>query len=253
MDRRSWIGGALAIAYLNATAGPNESAPTLRMAYFDKYPPMSSLDAHGNLTGLLIDGVSLVCEAAGLRTAHQAYPWARAQALVENGRLDGFCTTPTTLRKRYARFCSMPIFVARFGVFHRVDDERPKHIRTWSDMQALRQGTYIGSGYSRQYSDKVRLHMEASPDAVLRLINIGALDIYIESELVTNHKLREMGIFERFAFTPLDLLPPANFCLGLRTSLENSTALIARIEDSTARLLKDGSLKAIWTKYGVAG
>jgi len=123
------------------------SAPAIRMAYYENYPPFSVRDADGRMVGALIDGVEIVGRIANLVFEHQGYPWARAQAMVESGALDGFCTTNIPTRRAYADFCSTPILIERFGVFHRANDKRILNIHSLKDFRAFNQGRYFGGGY----------------------------------------------------------------------------------------------------------
>ena len=128
MDRRTFV-QALAVLG-NAAWQPARAAGTpIRMAYFDNYPPLSMRDAHGRMVGALLDGVALVGRSAGLTFENHGYPWVRAQALVEAGKLDMslgiFKAMPDVRREPFFRFSLMVARAAK-------DNAQPRKTTSWS-------------------------------------------------------------------------------------------------------------------------
>jgi len=72
-----------------------------------------------SVVGILPACVSMLMKPLGIAAQHDAYPWARAQALVQDGAADGFCTTPTAQHQRYAIFTDLPVLVPKLAVFYR--------------------------------------------------------------------------------------------------------------------------------------
>lgn len=247
MHRRAFIGWTSAFAAGSAFA----EAPTtmVRMGYFDKYAPFSQRNEDGGVSGALIDSVELVGLACGVRFEHAAFPWVRAQMMVERGDLDGFCTVPTAARLVYAEFCKTPLIRVDYGIFHRVDDLRPLAVRGVEDLRALRQGTYRGSGYSREHLEYDRLELENDEESVLRRIAKGTLDTIVEGNIVTPFKLKQLGLTDRIRFTPVPFLPKAEFCFGVRKSLPEASRIVANMETATQAARRTGALQAVLAKY----
>lgn len=222
----------------------DKDAP-IRMGYFDSYAPFSFRDDKGAMRGALVEGMALVGRNAGYRLDHQGFPWARAQAMVENGSLDGFCTTITKGRLVYADFAPTPIVSVRFGIYHRADDLRPLEIRSVADMRAFRHGNFIGAGYPKENLEPDQMQWLKDEETVLRMIDAGRLDIYVEGEVVTRTKLQQLGLLERFRFTPAPFLPPVNFCFGLRRGFPDAATILARMEAAAQAARRSGELDAI--------
>lgn len=242
LDRR-------AFALLLLLPGLGLASPSLRMAYFDRYPPLSHREADGQVRGLLIELVDAVGQQAGLGFSHHAYPWARAQAMVRQGSLDGVCTTITDERRDYLLFCETPLISLHFGISHRVDDARVAGLRSLVDLRALRQGNYRGSGYAQQHLELDRLQIDHDPDSVLRRIAAGELDVFVDAELNSRHRIRALGLQTRLAYTPAGFLPPSAYCLGLRRSHPEAGALITRLESAIRQVRGSGKLEAVASAY----
>lgn len=225
------------------------SAQSLRMAYFDRYPPLSWRETDGHVRGLLVDLMDAIGQLAGLGFSHQAYPWARAQAMVRQGQLDAVCTTVTDERRAYLLFCETPLLSLHFGICHRLDDRRVAGLRSLADLRSLRQGNYRGSGYAQQNLEPHQLRVDHDPDSVLRRIATGDLDIYVDAELTTRHRIRALGLEGRLGYTPAAFLPPTGYCFGLRRSHAQATALVARMEVATQKARDGGRLEQVAAAY----
>jgi polar amino acid transport system substrate-binding protein len=241
LDRRAFAALLLSPSLL--------SAQTLRVAYFDRYPPLSQRERDGAMRGLLIDLVNALGSAAGLDLSHHGYPWARAQAMVRQGQLDAVCTAATAERRSYLLFCDTPLVTLHFGVCHRLDDARIAALRSLADLRALRQGNYRGSGYAQQHLEPARLQFDHDPDSVLRRIAAGDLDIYIDAELSTRHRIRALGLETKLGYTPAAFLPPTAYCFGLRRSHAQAAELVPRLETLTQQLRASGRLERIASAY----
>ena len=227
------------------------SGAPIRMAYSDKYAPLSTQGGTGSAIGLLVDAVNQAGQHCGLEFESGAYPWARAQLLLRQGDADGFCTVPTRDRKAYVAFCATPIVSVRHGVFHRADDLRVLHVRSLEDLRQFRQGTYRGNGYAAQYLEYDRLRLDNDAASVLRRIALNDLDTFVEAEVAVADNLKEFGLTEQIRFTPLNFLPPADFCFGLRRGFPDAEALVLKMEAAFKAAERNGTLAALRKRYGV--
>ncbi len=228
--------------------GLAQTAP-IRMGYFDKFAPFSHKDAAGHMHGLLIECMELVAALAGVALEHHGFPWARAQLMVKQSELDALCTVATAERNVYAEFCPTPLIRLPIGVYHRRGDPRIAHIHSVADMRSLRQGSYVGSGYAKEYLDADRLSLEPDQDAVLRRLLNNTLDVFLQSELVTWQRIKALGLADRLQFTPLPFLPPAAYSFGLRRNFPDASSVVARMEAAIQVAHKKNALEALVARY----
>jgi len=241
-DRRAFTASLLPSPMLAASA-------VLRMAYFDRYAPLSQRDAGGRVRGLLIDLVEAAGQAAGLRFSHHAYPWLRAQNMVRQAELDAVCTTRSPERLAYLRFCETPLLVLPFGFCHRRGDARFTGLRALEDLRGLRQGNYRGSGYARSHLESERIHLDGDPDSLLRRIAMGDLDVFIDAQLNAEHRIRALALEQQLMFSPAPFLPLAAYRFALRHSHPEAEEIVAKMEKATLGALAKGSLEAVIAGY----
>lgn len=248
MNRRGFLLAAavtgIAMAWRSA-----EAATMLRVGYFDKYSPFSHSNEDGSMAGLLVESLDLIARDANIMLEHHGYPWARAQIMVERGDLDAFCTVPTRGRSEYVVFCQTPVVTMNYGFYHRKDDYRPAKVKSLEDLRGLVQGTYRGSGYTREYIEEDRMIFLNDEETVLRRIALGTIDTLVEGEYVGAARVKSLGLADRLHFTPAPWLPKAHFCFGVRRSYSDVDSIIRRMEAATVAALHSGKLKAIGEKY----
>jgi polar amino acid transport system substrate-binding protein len=248
MNRREFLLAA-AVSGIAMPWRSAEAATSLRVGYFDKYSPFSQSNADGSMAGLLVESLDVIARSANIKLEHHGYPWARAQVMVERGELDAFCTVPTRGRSEYVLFCQTPVVTMDYGFYHRKDDLRPSKVKSLEDLRALVQGTYRGSGYTKEYLEEERMIYLNDEETVLRRIALGTIDTLVEGEYVGAARVKTLGLEDRLIFTPAPWLPKAHFCFGVRRSHADADAVIKRMDEATIAALRSGELKAIGAKY----
>ena len=221
----------------------------LRVGYFDRYWPFSQRGDDGAMTGLLIESLDAIAHSANLLLEHAGYPWARTQAMVERGELDAFCTVPTQGRSEYAIFCKSPVIAMDYGFYHRADDLRPTRVKSLEDLRSLVQGTYRGSGYTKEYLEDERMVYFNDEETVLKRIALGTVDTLVEGEYVGAARVKSLGLEDKLHFSPAPWLPKANFCFGIRKSHRDAESIVAKMEAATVALSHSGELNRIAEKY----
>lgn len=221
----------------------------IRVGYFDSYWPMSRRQTDATMDGALVDSLRVVGRKARIELEHHGYPWARVQQMIQRGDLDAFCTVRTDERKQYALFCNTPVISVAYGVYHRANDLRPLQAKSIADLRQFRQGTYLGSGYSKQFLEYERLQFDKDEASVLRRIALGNLDTFVEGEYVKSTVVKELGLSEQLRFTPMAFLPTADYCFGLRRSFPDAQAVIERMESAVIASKAAGELQAAVGRY----
>jgi polar amino acid transport system substrate-binding protein len=248
MNRREFVLAAAMVGVVIPWRSA-EAAANLRVGYFDKYSPFSQGKDDGSMTGLLIESLEVIARAANIKLEHHGYPWARAQAMVERGELDAFCTVPTRGRAEYALFCPTPVVTMDYGFYHRKDDLRPGKVKSLEDLRGLVQGTYRGSGYTKEYLEEERMIFLNDEETVLRRIALGTIDTLVEGEYVGAARVKSLGLEDRLSFTAAPWLPKAHFCFGVRRSHSDVESIIKWMDAATIATLRSGELAAIGAKY----
>jgi len=221
----------------------------LRFGYFDAFVPLSGPGPEGSARGLLVQLVGLVAQTAGLQAQHHAYPWRRAQALVHQGALEGYCTVPTPQRESHVAFGRQTLYRVRYVAFHRRHDPRMAGVQRVEDLRPLRQGAFRGSGYSQSNLEPERLRFDTDIESVMRRIALDDLDSIVAAELPGWHAVQRLGLQGAITATPLPFLPSAPFCIGLRRSLREHPAVLDRLDRATRELQAQGALDALVAAY----
>ncbi len=249
MKRRELLLTALASAWI-AQRAHAEGGP-IRVGYFDSYWPMSRRLGDSTMAGALVDSLRAVGRRAGIELEHHGYPWARVQQMIQRGDLDAFCTIRTDERQKYALFCNTPVMSVAYGVYHRADDLRPLQARSIADLRQFRQGTYLGSGYSKQYLEYDRLQFDKDDASVLRRIALGNLDTFVEGAALKSTVVKDLGLSEQLRFTPMAFLPTADYCFGLRRSFPDAQMVIERMESAVVASRESGELQTVVARYSL--
>lgn len=247
LNRRDVLVTCLASAWMSGHAFAQGSP--IRVGYFDSYWPMSRRQADNTMDGALVDCLRAVGRKARIELEHHGYPWARVQQMIQRDDLDAFCTVRTDERQKYALFCNTPVMSVAFGLYHRANDPRPSQVKSIADLRQFRQGTYLGSGYSRQYLENDRLQFDKDEASVLRRIALGNLDTFVEGEYVKSTLVKDLGLADQIRFTPLAFLPPADYCFGLRRSFAEAQSIVERMESAVMACKGSGELQAVVAKY----
>lgn len=196
------IGRALGPGLLLALSLPLGAREPLSVAW-SHWPPLSQIDANGELGGLDVTLTRQILGKAGLEPRFRNLPWARTLHLIERRQLDvamGALDTPE--RRRFARF-SIPYRRAHFVLLgHRPAPEAAdpwQGITSLADLcrqSGLRLGKLRGTrplplgdpcptlGTAREYN---------SDDRLIALLLARRLDGVIMEWQYAHHRLTQLG------------------------------------------------------------
>lgn len=184
-SRRYFLGGLTAASTLSWRSALGEPI-TFRMVYFGDFAPFSQVDANGRVRGLFVDAIDhILRDGLGLTVQHQAFPWARAQAMVRSGEADGFCTVPTPERSSYTLISQRSVRDAPVRIIAASDNPRLdelRAVRTLTDLRPFRIGKYIGSGWAEANLRPLGLSIQDAADltGALRLVANGRVDAVVD-------------------------------------------------------------------------
>lgn len=87
-----------------------DDVENLTVVFSEDNPPFSHISETGEVIGLLPDLVREVFDRLdNVSIESHAYPWSRAQYLIETSQRDLFCTYPSSSRQEYALFTENPL------------------------------------------------------------------------------------------------------------------------------------------------
>ncbi|MGY3868042.1 substrate-binding periplasmic protein [Aeromonas crassostreae] len=196
------IGRALGLGLLLALSLPLGAKETLSVAW-SHWPPLSQIDANGEIGGLDVTLTRQILKDAGLTPRFRNLPWARTLHLIERRQLDvamGALDTPE--RRGFARF-SAPYRRASFVLLSHLP--APEAADPWRGItgladlcrpSGLRLGKLRGTrplplgvpcpslGAAREYN---------SDDRLIALLLARRLDGVIMEWQYTHHRLTQLG------------------------------------------------------------
>ena len=252
---RRQLASVLLLPALAALAGPLAAAelPPVRLAYFDAYAPFSFRTPDGAMTGVEVEALDLVLgQRLGRRLIHVGCPWARAQALVESGEADGFCTAPTPERERYARFSRSPLFISPSVVVYHPRGPAAAVLAaaaTRTDLQGFTHVNYLGNAFIERLFGHDAVLWVRTPEMALQMIERGRADYMVWAEQTARYEMRRLGLDTELAWHAIDPGAVAAYHFGLRRGYPDGEALLAGVDDALedAGILED--IAAILRRY----
>lgn len=253
LSRRALLGGVPPALAAMAVGARRAMAADVNVVFYDSFAPLSFLDDDHKIVGILPDVVN---EIMGRRlqvpVSLQGLPWARAQALVQDGSADAFCTLPTPARRDYAFFTENAVIVEQTQLFYAIDNPRKAEIeaiQTVDQLKGFRQGDYVGNGFAEATFKGLPIELTPTLDSVFKKIAAGHLDLFVGTDIVAMSVVKKLGLGDKIRSFPVAIGAPTPFCVGIRKSLPQAEAMVTRANDAIAAATKDGSLAKIIERY----
>ena len=235
--------GATAAALLGAVGGAGAAPITLLT---EEYAPFASLDkASGKTVGIATDIVNELLARAGVAaTPTRLLPWARAMATTIATPNACLYTTARTAEREALFQWIGPIGHSDWVLFARSADKLT--LRTLDDARPYKIGGYIGDASvaylkARNFTLDVASSDRANPPK-LRLRRI---DLWAVGRLSGLSLLREMGVGD---VEPVFSLIKADMYLSCHPGMDKAD--VARLNEVLRMMYRDGTIQAIYTRYG---
>lgn len=220
-SRRKFLGG-LTVAGASIIGRPALSrSATFRMVYFGDFAPFSQVDQTGRVRGLFVDAAeSILHDRLGQGVEHQAFPWARAQAMVKGGEADGFLTVPTPERLSYVLASARPVFSFPMCIVAATDNPRLpalRQVRSLDDLRPFRLGHYIGSGWADANLRPLGLDIQWAADltGAMRLVANGRVDALVDNAVSMRLRMNTPEFHGKLVELPNPLTTQAyHMCIG---------------------------------------
>lgn len=220
-SRRTILRGLTAVGTLPSWRPALALPATFRMVYFGDFAPFSQVDDTGRVRGLFVEAAeTLLREKLGQGVDHQAFPWARAQAMVRGGEADGFLTVPTPERLSYVLASARPVFTFPMCIIAAADSPRLtdlQQVHRLEDLRSFRVGHYIGSGWADANLRPLGLDIQWAADltGAMRLVANGRVDALVDNAVSMRVRLAAPEFNGKLVELPNILATqPYHFCIG---------------------------------------
>ena len=249
---RALLAFALSLAAFGAAGA--ECVKTLR---WNDDPSFSMRAPDGEVVGIHVDQVRETLRRMGCEVRLVEMPWARALTELQAGRLDIITgAIRTTDREAYAWFAA-PGPQSRNVLWVRVDA-----LKTWrfARLDELRQsgfrlGAQIGVRYGEDYDDLMRdpefaatVRHVSTRRNLWMMASAGRIDGLIADEITGRTELEQMGLQDRIRNSGLVVRHTPAATAFSKKSVDPE--FVERFNKANDAMVKDGSLAAIFQRYG---
>lgn len=257
---RAWLAVAI---MLGLGMIQSVSAQTKLRFVFDKgSPPYSYATDGSSVAGLFPELVQAVFAALPeYSVSVEAYPWARAQDMVQKGEADGFLTYPSDGRKKYAIFNDTPAFIEDIGYLVFVpSNPNANALRKVSAFNDLRPFLFLGSKFSDWENDNVPPYIkrESIPQDESRLqvlIQRKHGDFIIMGRENCSYLLKKLGRQGDVEFAKVNFLPDSKvpFNFGVSQVRGDAAEIIKKLSNAMGMPKVKAELQRIQKRYQNVG
>ena len=241
-----------------ATGATNACDRELTVAYFNSEPYHYEADG-GTVTGLDVDILEAVLDAAGCRWRYEKIPLKRSLAAIQSGLADvamGASSTPE--RSRYAYF-SVPYRRELMVMFTRAngDPSLPAEIASLSDLPKtdVRIGAHLGSWYGYEYARlfernaafRNQVLQSADYDNLYRALVADRVDVVIDDIFNGHAALKRLGLLESTAVHAHVVNDSVTHFMFSRKSVSGAT--VDKIDDAITAFEKTEEYRHIIMRY----
>lgn len=242
---------------LSACAAARAEGVPVRVAVSDAMPPISYME-NGQAYGMFREVLETLFEMTpGYRAEVRAFPWARAQWLVQNNRMDLFLTFPSRDRRAYAAFTQQPVFTLDYGnLVYRVGNTNTEKILAANSFEDMRGLVFISQDKVAWEKENVPPYIERysvyHPPAIMHMaFQRKTGDFFImpaEQAIYYANTLgyRDQMAMRKVGFIPNSLVP---FHIGVRKSFDGAGKLLAALEATMKNPAFRARYRAIEQKY----
>jgi len=205
--------------------------------------------AISGFSGIDIDIIGILERELGIKIEIQRHPWARALEMLRNGQAD-FCTGAayTAERAQFMEYVPTSYFVVQ-PVFYAPKGQAGS-VKSYGDLKGKMIGQSIDSFYFEPYNSDTSLKKLDLPTEkqVLLMLSLGRIDLGIGTEPNISYDVSISGY--RSQLVRVDWIPVAHTDLFFAFSKKSSgVSLIPRVDAVLKRMLADGTIEKIASKY----
>lgn len=230
--------------------------PCVLSQRWNEDPPYSMRQSGGEIVGINIDLVRTALARMGCQVRLLEMPFARALSELEAGRLDilpGALRRPE--REAYAHF-ALDRWHSRNMLFAHVEAQPiwPQHKLAEILVSGFRLGVQLGVSYGPEYAELSRdqnfvrlLEKSGSRRNLWQMLKLRRIDGLIADELTARQEIQALGLGEVVRMTEVVASDESSgFAFSKKTV---DAAFVARFNQATEAMQKDGSYQVIVQKY----
>lgn len=261
MTRRQLLFRLLALSAVGVMGRPSsvladDRPDSLIVSYNEDYAPYSWSEKGGDVLGILPDILApLLAAVPGLSVRNAAYPWRRAQAVLQTADADAICTFPSEERKAYAHFGKWPVAVLRPELFFSRQHPRRAELERISNSQELGAFALVdlkGNQWAEQnLAAYPNVQWVGGHDSVFRMVMNGRADVHVSlSPIVTRWRLKKLGIQEGVVSRPAPFVAAeVPFHLGIRKTHPRAEAILSALDKRLASPAYSKQLDKVLAQY----
>lgn len=241
---------ALSLLLVSSLAVHAAQEDTLRIVYFEAYPPYSS-GKGAAVNGLFVDVLN---EALGtrmkLKITHNGLPWARAQSMVASGEADAMVTLATAERLKYAVAGKQPVYTSDMRFY--VGSQHPqlatlKQVNSIEAAKPYSIGSYIGSGWVAVHMPNFRIDSTPTFEQTLKKAAASRVDLVPGVSDQARQTIVELGLDKEIVELPT-VIDSLHYQLLIRQTSSFSSVL-PQIDTTLQAMRADGSLERIYSRH----
>ncbi len=182
----------------------------------------------------------------------KVYPWQRVQLMVQAGYADAMITAYLPVRQKYSLASQEVVLYYDLIAFTRINHPRlteMRNIKTLEDTKPFKHGHYFGAGWAEANLNKkgYKVDWVGGFDLCLQKLAIGRFDLFIENSIAIRANAKKLGLWQKITPLPTKF---ANLPFHVLISKKSQhTKLLPKIDDAIKAMMKDGTFKAIMSKY----
>nr|WP_315478696.1 transporter substrate-binding domain-containing protein [uncultured Rhodoferax sp.] len=218
----------------------------LRFVYNDTFAPFSYAD-NGALKGTLPRVIDeLLGKRLRLDVTHQAFPWARAQTMVQRGDADGFVASATPERLEYTVASEEWLVQARLSAFVRRDNPRfaeYQKLQTVAELAPISLGSYLGNNWVQTTFPQRPVNYSTNRDTAMRMLLAGRFELLIDISLPARLAIQAAGLDATVQELPLVLdTDEVRLCISKKSPL---VPRMGQIDEAIRAMKADGALSRL--------
>lgn len=225
-------------------------AEDIEVVFSESNAPFSFISQSDTVSGLIPDLVDALFKQSGeLSSQNYAYPWSRAQHLVETAQKDAFCTYPSSSRREYAYFTDTPLLYLEYDflIFSR-HNPRVSELLEIDEIDDLKNFVFVSHNATAWEDDNIpqeveRLNVSRHEQLFHLVLGRRSGDFFIMNLEEAAYWAKILKYDDSMMYKQVDFIPDSSipFHFGIRKSYEDSQSIISYLET----ILKSEDFKII--------